>query len=270
MRIDASCGHRGQRCKPPLCKHASYFFITILIAARRLCLLSFSNENISCSLTFPCAASFLTLPHLTLTLTLPLQYFHMHLPNQYIGMELCEHGDAEVFIKAQRDGLLPTVEAQAFLFQMAFALYAGRAELSLRHFDVKLLNFFVSDASRLVGGGQGGGEGLGNVEEGGPVTLRYGVGGDVVELCLPQDRAYLVSGAWVGYKAEFCAVVSCVPLFFYMLVLALFCLGSPAVDVCALRNAWILSNSTTQVIFGRVTCFSYCLVVLIGCSFSML
>ncbi|CAN0087479.1 unnamed protein product, partial [Ectocarpus fasciculatus] len=69
---------------------------------------------------------------------------------QYIGMELCEHGDAEVFMKAQRDGLLPTVEAQGFLFQMAFALYAGRAELSLRHFDVKLLNFFVSDASRLV------------------------------------------------------------------------------------------------------------------------
>lgn len=118
--------------------------------------------------------------------------------NQYIGMELCEHGDAEVFIKTQRDGLLPTVEAQGFLFQMAFALYAGRAELSLRHFDVKLLNFFVSDASRLVGGGGQGGGGGGNVDEGGPVTLRYGVGGNVVELCLPQDRAYLVSGAWVG------------------------------------------------------------------------
>ncbi|CBN78046.2 conserved unknown protein (Partial), partial [Ectocarpus siliculosus] len=117
---------------------------------------------------------------------------------QYIGMELCEHGDAEVFIKTQRDGLLPTVEAQGFLFQMAFALYAGRAELSLRHFDVKLLNFFVSDASRLVGGGGQCGGGGGDVEEGGPVTLRYGVGGDVVELCLPQDRAYLVKLADFG------------------------------------------------------------------------
>lgn len=103
-------------------------------------------------------------------------------------MELCEHGDAEVFIRAQHDRLLPTVEAQGFLFQMAFALYAGRAELSLRHFDVKLLNFFVSDASRVLEAGDSGrGE-----EEGGDVTLRYGVGADVVELCLPQDRAYLV------------------------------------------------------------------------------
>lgn len=99
-------------------------------------------------------------------------------------MELCEYGDAEVFIKAQEGSILPTVEAQGFLFQMAFALYAGRAELSLRHFDVKLLNFFVSDASRLVAcRGEG--------EKGG-VTLRYGVGADVVELCLPRDRAYLV------------------------------------------------------------------------------
>lgn len=105
-------------------------------------------------------------------------------------MELCEHGDAEVFIRAQRDRVLPTVEAQGFLFQMAFALYAGRAELSLRHFDVKLLNFFVSDASRLLAAGSKGG--VCGEEGSGDVTLRYGVGADVVELCLPQDRAYLV------------------------------------------------------------------------------
>ncbi|CAM9154423.1 unnamed protein product, partial [Scytosiphon promiscuus] len=115
---------------------------------------------------------------------------------QYIGMELCEHGDAEVFIRAQHDRLLPTVEAQGFLFQMAFALYAGRAELSLRHFDVKLLNFFVSDASRLLTAG--GSEGVPGAEGGGDVTLRYGVGTDVVELCLPQDRAYLVKLADFG------------------------------------------------------------------------
>eukprot|EP00903_Cladosiphon_okamuranus_P011726 g11026.t3 len=116
---------------------------------------------------------------------------------QYIGMELCQHGDAEVFIRAQENGLLPTVEAQGFLFQMAFALYAGRAELSLRHFDVKLLNFFVSDASRLLlragedgGAGQDGGAG--------GVTLRYGIGEDVVELCLPEERPYLVKLADFG------------------------------------------------------------------------
>ena len=107
-------------------------------------------------------------------------------------MELCEHGDAEVFIKAQENGLLPTVEAQGFLFQMAFALYAGRAELSLRHFDVKLLNFFVSDASRLLRAGEVAGPDGGAGGGGGGVTLRYGVGEDVVELCLPKGRAYLV------------------------------------------------------------------------------
>lgn len=104
-------------------------------------------------------------------------------------MELCEYGDAEVFIKAQKGRVLPTEEAQGFLFQMAFAIYAGRAELSLRHFDIKLLNFFVSDASRLVKG-WGEGEGAGREDRG--LTLRYGVGADVVELCLPRDRAYLV------------------------------------------------------------------------------
>lgn len=118
---------------------------------------------------------------------------------QYIGMELCEYGDAEIFMKSQRDGLLPPEEARGFLFQMAFALYAGRAELSLRHFDVKLLNFFVGDASRAAAtaaAAAGSAKGVGvRVEKG--VTLRYGLGQDVVELCLPQDRAFLVSfGEW--------------------------------------------------------------------------
>ncbi|CAM9880328.1 unnamed protein product, partial [Laminaria digitata] len=115
-----------------------------------------------------------------------------YLRYQYIGMELCEHGDAEVFIKSQRDRLLPPEEARGFLFQMAFALYAGRSELSLRHFDVKLLNFFVGDASRALGGA-GGGRG-----EGDGVTLRYGLGQEVVELCLPRDRAFLVKLADFG------------------------------------------------------------------------
>lgn len=109
---------------------------------------------------------------------------------QFIGMELCEHGDAEVFIKAQENRVLPTEQAIGFLFQMAFALYAGRAELSLRHFDVKLLNFFVGDASRLLAerdGFIGGRSGEG-------VTLRYGLGEEIVELCLPEDRAQVVRG----------------------------------------------------------------------------
>ena len=97
-------------------------------------------------------------------------------------MELCEYGDAEMFMKTQRDGLLPLREAQGFLFQMAFALYAGRVELSLRHFDVKLLNFFVGNMCNAAG-------------EEGDLMIRYGLGQDVMELRLPRDRAYVVSVA---------------------------------------------------------------------------
>lgn len=97
-------------------------------------------------------------------------------------MELCEYGDAEMFMKSQRDGLLPLREAQGFLFQMAFALYAGRVELSLRHFDVKLLNFFVGNMCNAAAG-----------EEEGDLIIRYGFGHEVVEMYLPRDRAYLVS-----------------------------------------------------------------------------
>ena len=98
-------------------------------------------------------------------------------------MELCEHGDAEMFIKAQHNCLLPLQEAQGFLFQMAFSLYAGRVELSLRHFDVKLLNFFVGNLCQTaVGDGSDGG-----------LIVRYGLGQDVMELYLPRDRAYVVS-----------------------------------------------------------------------------
>lgn len=106
----------------------------------------------------------------------------LHLLPQFIGMELCEYGDAEMFMKTQRDGLLPLREAQGFLFQMAFSLYAGRVELSLRHFDVKLLNFFVGNMCNAAG-------------EEGDLMIRYGLGQDVMELHLPRDRAYVVSVA---------------------------------------------------------------------------
>lgn len=141
-------------------------------------------------------------------------------------MELCGHGDAEDLIRDQPDALLPLSEAKGFLFQMAFSLYAARAELSLRHFDVKLLNFFVGDASQLVKtcsrhGYKGGEAGRvatysteradENCSRGGAAdidsrcceddvaaseyfVLRYGIGEEVMELRMPRDRAFVVSG----------------------------------------------------------------------------
>jgi hypothetical protein len=62
---------------------------------------------------------------------------------QYCHMEYCKHGDLEEFMR--RETTVPTEKIRSFLFQMCFALFCGRETLSLRHFDVKLLNFFVTN-----------------------------------------------------------------------------------------------------------------------------
>jgi len=80
---------------------------------------------------------------------------------QFIRMELCDQGDLEEFIRKQPDGLLPLNVIPHLLFQMCFALYSARDTLSMRHYDVKLLNFFLR--SLLPGGDQ-------------PVFMRYGLG----------------------------------------------------------------------------------------------
>ena len=61
---------------------------------------------------------------------------------QYIRMDLCDGGDVEEFLKREKsipvqDAVLP------YLFQMAFAMYVAREKHTLRHFDLKLLNFFM-------------------------------------------------------------------------------------------------------------------------------
>ena len=63
---------------------------------------------------------------------------------QYIRMELCDGGDLEDFIRDQANQTLPLHEAVVpYLFQMVFAIYAARDKYQLRHFDIKLLNFFL-------------------------------------------------------------------------------------------------------------------------------
>lgn len=54
-------------------------------------------------------------------------------------MELCNGGDLEAFIRNQPGNSLPVQSCVIpFLFQMVFALYAGKADYSLRHYDIKV------------------------------------------------------------------------------------------------------------------------------------
>ena len=68
--------------------------------------------------------------------------------HQYIRMEFCSGGDLEDVVR--RAGQLAVPDVRALLFQMCYALYACREKLALRHFDVKLLNFFVTHGAALL------------------------------------------------------------------------------------------------------------------------
>ena len=67
----------------------------------------------------------------------------------YCNMELCDGGDLEEFLKRQENEILDEISTRSALFQMVYALYMGQKVINLRHFDIKLLNFFVkTNASR--------------------------------------------------------------------------------------------------------------------------
>ena len=107
---------------------------------------------------------------------------------QYIRMELCDGGDLESFIRDQTDESLPLNEAIIpYMFQMVFAMYAARDKYSLRHFDIKLLNFFLK---KIVQPGNEASEGI--------IEITYGFGSDVYQLCLPPAFAYWVKLADYG------------------------------------------------------------------------
>lgn len=63
-------------------------------------------------------------------------------------MEFCSGGDLEDVVR--KAGQLNVQYVRSFLFQMFFSFYTCRENLSLRHFDVKLLNFFVSTGASLL------------------------------------------------------------------------------------------------------------------------
>ncbi|KAG5189079.1 kinase-like domain-containing protein [Tribonema minus] len=68
---------------------------------------------------------------------------------QFIGMELCELGDVEGYLRELPRGVLPVEDTVAVLFQMLFSIFAARHEYRLRHYDLKLLNFLVSRRAKV-------------------------------------------------------------------------------------------------------------------------
>jgi serine/threonine protein kinase len=64
-------------------------------------------------------------------------------------MELCRHGDLEDYIKRQPGSVLSPCMSRALLFQMAFSLHVAGNKFGMKHYDVKLLNFFVDDTNDL-------------------------------------------------------------------------------------------------------------------------
>jgi hypothetical protein len=69
---------------------------------------------------------------------------------QYINMEFCAGGDIEDHIRKQRKRTLPVGDIRNIFFQMCFSIYSCREQMSLRHFDIKLLNFLLADSSVLI------------------------------------------------------------------------------------------------------------------------
>jgi len=104
---------------------------------------------------------------------------------QYIRMELCTHGDVEEFIKSRDGRQIDPMDARYFLFQMAFSLHVAGDYYGMKHYDIKLLNFFLQSI---------------NVDEirHPHTTLRYGVGSHVFHLRMPSCRAMLAKLADYG------------------------------------------------------------------------
>ena len=109
---------------------------------------------------------------------------------QYIRMELCRHGDMEEWLKTQPGQGIGANEARMLFFQMAFALHAAADRYSMKHYDVKLLNFFLQSAND---------DSIGNGSGPHPYTvLRYGIGSSVFGLRMPTSRALIAKLADYG------------------------------------------------------------------------
>ena len=107
---------------------------------------------------------------------------------QYIRMELCREGDAEEYIKRQPGATLPIEDARSLLFQMAFSLHVAGNKFGMKHYDVKLLNFFIDNVNDP------------SIQESQhPFTvLRYGLGSHVFHLKMKTSNAVFAKLADFG------------------------------------------------------------------------
>ena len=105
--------------------------------------------------------------------------------HQYILMELAEGGDMEEACKACPGEAYDVAQLPSLLLQMLFSVLASQRELSLRHYDLKLLNFFLAAPPRAPAAAAHAGHAA-------HATMRYGVGGRLLELRLPCDEPSLV------------------------------------------------------------------------------
>lgn len=117
-----------------------------------------------------------------------LTHFSSHTSFQYIRMELCKHKDTEEYLRKLPNKIVSPSDCRNLLFQMAFALFVAGRQLEMKHYDIKLLNFFLQSA----------------LDDSTPeylhphVVLRYGVGSSVFRLRMPPSTALVVKLADYG------------------------------------------------------------------------
>ena len=102
--------------------------------------------------------------------------------HQYLLMELAEGGDMEEACKKQPGEAWEPAELPALLLQMLFSLHASQRELGMRHYDIKLLNFFLARPPPS------------SAADARALTMRYGVGGahPLLQTQLPCDAPSMV------------------------------------------------------------------------------
>jgi serine/threonine protein kinase len=71
---------------------------------------------------------------------------------QYVVMQYAEGGDMEEACKALPGMVWPVDQLPHLAFQMLFSLHVAQVELQMRHYDVKLLNFFLTSPAAALGG----------------------------------------------------------------------------------------------------------------------
>lgn len=112
---------------------------------------------------------------------------------QYIRMEFCAGGDLETLVRRAPDQQLEVSVVRSMLFQMCYSLYCARDKLALRHFDVKLLNFFVCKGEALLQD-----DPCAQLSHSPMVELRVGLGQHVYFVPLRRDGLELVKLADFG------------------------------------------------------------------------